>query len=92
MCVIIVNILCPPVQDEDFSHPSEFSVTFETSATDNSEVCVDISTIDDDAIEGVHSFSVSLESSSLPNNVVLSPQSVTAMIYDNDSMWLYVHA
>ena len=84
----MINTLSPPVQDEDFIHPGVFSITFEITATNNSEVCVNISTIDDDAIEGDHSFSVSLESSSLASNVVLSPQPVTAVIYDNDSMWL----
>ena len=83
----MVNILSPSVQDEDFSHPGVFSITFEITATDNSEVCVNIPTIDDEAIEGDHSFSVSLESSSLASNVVaLSPQPVTAVIYDNESM------
>ena len=69
----------------DFIHPPLFSITFDTDSGNGSVECVDITTIDDEALEGDHDFSIALNSSSQEDNVVLSTQSVTAVINDNDS-------
>ena len=60
-------------------------ITFDINSVNGSVECVNISTIDDSALEGDHDFFISLSSSSLEDNVVLSTMSVTAVIYDNDS-------
>ena len=73
------------VLDADFSHPTPFSISFDTTSTNGDVECVDVSTIDDMALEGDHDFSISLSSSNLEDNVQLSTQSVTAVINDNDS-------
>ena len=61
------------------------SLTFDTDSVNGSVECVNISTIDDSALEGDHNFFIFLNSSSLEDNVVLSTQSMTAVINDNDS-------
>ena len=61
------------------------SIIFDTRSGNGSVECVNITTIDDEALEGDHDFSISLSSSSLEDNVQLSTQSVTAVINDNDS-------
>ena len=71
--------------DADFNHPAPFTISFDTTSASRAVVCVDISTVDDMAIEGDHNFSISLSSSNLEDNVQLSTQSVTAVINDNDS-------
>ena len=69
----------------DFNHLQLLFITFDTGSINGSVECVDITTIDDEALEGDHDFSISLNSSSLEDNVVLSTQSVTAIINDNES-------
>ena len=61
------------------------SITFDTGSVE----CVNITTIDDEALEGDHDFSISLTSSSLEDSVVLSAQSVTAVINDNESKFSF---
>ena len=81
----ILMPLLPSELDSDFTHPLMFSIIFDTGSGNGSVECVDIPTIDDEALEGDHDFSISLTSSSLEDNVVLSNQSVTTLIKDNDS-------
>ena len=74
----------------DFNHPTPFPITFNTTSTSGDHECIDIPTIDDKALEGVHNFSISLISSNLEDNVQLSSDSVTAVIEDNNSKyWAY---
>ena len=81
---VVINVFLSVV-DVDFNHPTPFSISFDTTSTSGAVVCVDVSTIDDMALEGDHDFSISLSSSNLEDNVQLSTQSVTAVINDNDS-------
>ena len=60
-------------------------LTFDTDSINGSVECVNISTIDDSALEGDHDFFIFLNTSSLEDNVVLSTMSVTAVINDNES-------
>ena len=57
--------------------------------------CTTISTTDGPNVEGDHEFTVSIDSSTLPNNVALleSPVQQTATLTDNDGMPAmdYVH-
>ena len=75
--------------DADFNHPTPFSISFDTTSASGAVVCMDISTIDDMALEGDHDFSISLSSSNLEDNIQLSTQSVTAVINDNDSKYIW---
>ena len=72
---------------EDFNQSTPFSITFEATSISGDVACIDISTIDDTALEGDHNFSVSLISSNLEDNIQLSTDSVTAAIEDNDSKY-----
>ena len=87
--VVVINVFLSELT-VDYTHPTPFSITFDTTSTDGVVVCIDVPTIDDMALEGDHNFSVSLISSNLENNVQLSNDSVTAVIQDNDSkFWVY---
>ena len=85
----------PVVQDEDFSASDALNVTFSAGSTSNgATVCADVVIIDDDALEGDHSFTVMLDRLILiPGGEYMgltigSPNSASVMITDNDGMCL----
>ena len=54
----------------------------------NQLACINITTIDDDNVEGDEAFTVSISSVSLPNSVMLlDPSMKTATLMDNDGKY-----
>lgn len=77
------------VNGEDFDGDN-LEATFPIGTTFNEQVqtaCVDISIINDDALEGDHSFTVVLSNAN-PSSVTISPpfSSATVIIEDDDGM------
>ena len=88
---LIVNPLLGSVHtigpvEGDYEAPVPFELIFEANVTsDGDRLCINVTTIDDTALEGGEDFFVSILSTSPP----LPPQSLTAeirvVINDNDS-------
>ena len=59
--------------------PRPFSITFIASVT---VIPLKVSIIDDDTYEGTENFSVSIDSSSLPSNIIVFHPTVVVVISD----------
>ena len=70
--------------------PYPFQVTFDTMSVSGSLACINITILEDDALEGDHGFSIQL--SALSPDVVTrgSPPSAEIVIADNESKRDYV--
>ena len=68
-----------------------YTVVFDAELTlrhSHSKTCINITTIDDDNVEGDQAFTVSISSVSLPNSVtLLDPSMQTATLTDNDGKY-----
>ena len=53
----------------------------------NRKMCISISIVDDDVLESMESFTVSLGSDGLDNRISLSSVNATVQITDDDGMW-----
>ena len=70
--------------EDDYTPSGSLTVTFEFSnAMDRSE-CADINTLDDEALEGDHYFTVSVGSVTPSNVLTGTPSSVIIPLLDND--------
>ena len=71
------------IGNEDYKH-GPFNVTIPTGET---SVLFNISIIDDNVFEGNESFSITIDSFSLPSRVLLQPDCMLmVMVVDNDGM------
>ena len=71
------------IGNEDYKH-GPFNVTIPTGET---SVLLNISIIDDNVFEGNESFSITIDSFSLPSRVLLQPDCMLmVMVVDNDGM------
>ena len=74
------------VQEDDFA-AGPHSVSFTVGSPLPVQSCTNISTVDDDNVEGDQEIIVSIVSISLPNTVsTLSPTQQSAIFLDNDGM------
>ncbi len=72
------------VAGEDYNLATEpLVLVFHTSATEGTEICENISIIDDMALEGDHSFTINIPSTS-PDISQGSPSEADVVIADND--------
>ena len=80
-CICCLSI----VQGVDFSVPdlTEFDVFFASGSVNGDTDCINISILDDDALEGDHSFTVSLNPPAAPVTLT-TPSSSPVTIADND--------
>ena len=69
----------------DFLDPIPFIITFPTSSMNDSVACVDIPIIDDEVVEGDHSFIVQGIGADPDGVVPGGPTNATITIQDNDS-------
>ena len=87
----ISQSLIAAVQDEDYSAADPLDVTFPVGAVESDTACADVTIINDDALEGDHSFTVSmteLELESGGTDPLLSigmPSMATINIMDDES-------
>ena len=81
------------VQDSDFTVPNvtELTINFSAGSMNGDTDCLTISTLDDDALEGDHVFTVSLNLTAFPVTLT-TPSSSPVTITDNDGKghaWLW---
>ena len=82
-------VVLSTVDGEDFSvtDPTQLNVFFPSGSTNGNTDCINISIIDDDALEGDHSFTVSLNPPAAPVTLT-TPSSSPVTITDNDGKLL----
>jgi len=79
------------VENEDYEVPAPFEVTFDTMSTNGSLACVNITILQDFALEGDHAFTVHLLPPLSPDVVTIaSPVNTTVVIADDESKCVYV--
>ena len=79
----------PTVAGDDYV-AGPYIVQFSQGITLPNSACINITTIDDDNVEGDQAFTVSISSVSLPNSVtLLDPSMQTATLTDNDGKLTY---
>ena len=80
------------VEGEDFSGVDSLVATFPAASTSNGDVtCVDITILDDMALEGQHSFVVQIAHVSPDETNIISPSIANVIIGDNDGEFVHVH-
>ena len=87
-CLSTVLVSLPSllaVEDSDFSVADPLTVTFNSGTTSSGDTaCADITILDDDALEGDHSFTVQLTSTTPTGVTIGTDSSTTVTIQDND--------
>ena len=75
----------PTVDGEDFSvtDPTQLNVFFEAGSMNGDSDCINITILEDSALEGDHSFTVSLNPPALPVKLT-TPTSSPVSITDNE--------
>ena len=75
----------PAVEGVDFSvtDPTQLNVSFEAGSVNGDTDCINITILDDDALEGNHSFTVSLNPPAAPVKLT-TPFSSPITIFDNE--------
>ena len=87
----ISQSLIAAVRDEDYSAADPLVVTFPVGAVENDTACADVTIIDDAALEGDHSFTVSMTELKLesggtdPLLSIEMPSMATINIMDDES-------
>ena len=78
-------VVLSTVDGEDFSvtDPTQLNVFFEAGSMNGNTDCINIAILDDAALEGDHSFTVSLDTPAAPVTLT-SPSSSPVTITDND--------
>lgn len=79
MCVLLCS---HAVQGEDFNIPSPITVTFPAGSANGASTCVTVTILDDDDLEGDHSFTLHLSNPS-PGAIIGSHMYTTVDITDN---------
>ena len=95
LCFILFDTLSYTVQDMDYSISGPVTVTFSAGSTvSGTTACANVTIIDDDAVEGNHSFTVHVTGLELDPGGVYSelmtgtPSYATVNIIDNDGKML----
>ena len=70
---------------DDFSVPDPFQVTFDTMSVNGSLACINITILQDAALEGDHSFAVHIVSVSPGVVTIISPTYSPVVIEDDES-------
>ena len=83
---LIVNPLPGSVHTIDYEAPVPFELIFKANVTsDGDRMCINVTTIDDTALEGGEYFFVSILSTSPPLPPQSLPAEIRVVINDNDS-------
>ena len=76
--------------DDDYVLPTPFELAYHAGSEIGTQLCVDISIIDDTAFEGTHNFTVHLVDPGNPCCTLVSPSTIQIDILDNDGQWMDV--
>ena len=74
----------------DFTDPGAVTLTFPAGSVDGDSQCSTIDVLDDDDVEGEHSFTVSLQNPS-SNGVIGTQETATVTITDNGMCVNYLY-
>ena len=77
------------VSGSDFTDPGAVTLTFPAGSMDGDSQCSTIDVLDDDDVEGEHSFTVSLQNPS-SNGVIGTQETATVTITDNGMCVKYI--
>ena len=77
------------VSGSDFTDPGAVTLTFSAGSVDGDSQCSTIDVLDDDDVEGEHSFTVSLQNPS-SNGVIGTQETATVTITDNGMCVKYI--
>ena len=87
-CIVSTVLVSLPslltVVGNDFTVADPLTVTFPTTSVSEDTACADITIVDDDVLEGDHSFTVQLTSTTPTGVTIGTDSSTTVTIQDND--------